>query len=58
MQACKALGLRQDDLVATSDVLTGKNITATCHALWSLATACVEQGVKVLTLTLHFLTPI
>lgn len=47
VQACKVLGFRQDDLIATSDVLTGKNITATCHALWNLASACVEQGVKV-----------
>ncbi|BDA47477.1 hypothetical protein COCOBI_10-3250 [Coccomyxa sp. Obi] len=45
-EACKVLGFRQDDLIATSDVLTGKNITATCHALWNLATACVDQGVK------------
>ena len=47
MQACKALGFRQDDLVATSDVIAGKNIAATCSALWSVASACVARSYKV-----------
>lgn len=47
MQACKALGFRQDDLVATSDVIAGKNIAATCSALWSMASACVARSYKV-----------
>ncbi len=53
VQACKVMGLRQDDLVATSDVITGKNITATCHALWSLAAACNEKSMKV-TINCHY----
>ena len=47
MQACKALGFRQDDLVATSDVIAGKTIAATCSALWSVASACVARSYKV-----------
>ena len=47
MQACKALGFRQDDLVATSDVIAGKNVAATCSALWSMASACVSLSYKV-----------
>ena len=47
MQACKALGLRQDDLVATSDVIAGKGTSAACSALWSVASACVERCYKV-----------
>ena len=47
MQACKALGLRQDDLVAISDVIAGKGTSAACSALWNVASACVERCYKV-----------
>ncbi|CAK0783206.1 hypothetical protein CVIRNUC_006405 [Coccomyxa viridis] len=43
-EACKALGFRQDDLLATSDVIAGKDIAATCSALWSMASACVARS--------------
>ena len=46
-QACKALGLRQDDLVATSDIIAGKNTAGACSALWSVASVCVERCYKV-----------
>ena len=45
-QACKALGLRQDDLVATSDIIAGKNTAGACSALWSVASVCVERCYK------------
>ncbi len=46
-QACKALGLRQDDLVAASDIIAGKNTAGACSALWSVASVCVERCYKV-----------
>jgi len=47
MQACKALGLRQDDLVATSDIIAAKNTASACSALWRVASVCVERCYKV-----------
>jgi hypothetical protein len=47
LQACKVMGLHQDDLIATADIIAGKNVTATCHGLWSFASACIEQGIQV-----------
>ena len=47
LQACKALGLQLDDLVAVCDVMAGSNVSAACHALWSVASACVALGLKV-----------
>ena len=46
-QVCKALGFRQDDLVAISDVIAGKSIAAACSALWSVASACEARSYKV-----------
>ena len=47
LQACKALGLRQDDLIATSDIVAAKNTAGACSALWSVASVCVERCYKV-----------
>jgi hypothetical protein len=46
LQACKALGLALDDVVPVCDVMAGRNITGACHALWSVASACVQLGMK------------
>ena len=46
LQACKALGLALEDVVAVCDVMAGRNITGACHALWSVASACVQLGMK------------
>lgn len=47
LQACTALGLRQDDLVATSDIIAGKNTAGVCSTLWSVASVCVDRCYKV-----------